>query len=156
MLLIGLIGNTIGVIVFTKKSFMSFPIRIVFIIDACMNMASLIFYYFIFAFNNLNPTRIYNVSIRWCKMGYFFLYLFNSIDRYILVFISIGRLLTVKYSDVQFFQYKWFQLLIICIIVFYNIKLYSPTIFFVTLINQTNTTAKCDFIETETDNLMSL
>jgi len=152
---LGLIGNSTGLIVFIRISSKIFPTRIIFIIYALINLLCLFYLFTKFLIKNIFSVLFYDISVSLCKIGYFLDYFLLSVANYVLVFISMERFLSIKFSKLNTFKKKLNQFISIFIIVTYNFLLYTPSIYFLSFVNKTNST-ECDFIKNEYNNLMSL
>ena len=152
---IGFIGNSTGLIVFIRISSKTFPTRIIFIIYAFINLSCLFYTIIKFLIRNILSVLLYDLSISFCKLGYFLDFFLLSVANYILAFISMERFLSIKFSKLNTFKKKLNQFIFIFIIVTYNFLLYTPSIYFLSFVNKTNSSA-CDYIKKEYDNLMSL
>ncbi len=152
---IGFIGNSTGLIVFIRISSKTFPTRIIFIIYAFINLSCLFYTIIKFLIRNILSVLLYDLSISFCKLGYFLDFFLLSVANYILAFISMERFLSIRFSKLKTLKKRFNQFIFIFIIIAYNFLLYSPTIYFASFVNKTNSSA-CDYIKKEYDNLMSL
>jgi hypothetical protein len=142
--LFGLFGCIIGLIVFIRKPF---PGRMIFITLALLNIASL-FYNSIQYYFDYYASGIDGWSNETCKINNFLFYFLNSVTDFILAFISFERLFEIKYAATNPFKKKRFQILAIIIITIYNLILYSPVMYFISLVNVSNSTS-CSFTSSD-------
>lgn len=150
ILLIGTLGNIIGLIIFARKSFRKrFPSGIKYILLSVMNTLYLN-YAITRDFLTLSNIFINSLSNFSCKIVRFFNYSLGPLSAWLLVYISIERFFMIYYNMVQKFKKDSFhkQDFIILIIFFGNMVVYSPILFYSSLItfeankNNTNSTIK--------------
>ena len=89
ILLFGLVGNTIGFAVFSRKSLSKFPTRNIYRSLAVFDTIFLV-YRMIGEITTINNISIYLISNMWCKIFRYLRYAMGPISAWILVYISIG------------------------------------------------------------------
>ena len=127
--LIGLIGNILSIIVFSRQVFARTIFSTYFRIMALFDLLTLILRidYFLTSFEINSLSRLSNIS---CKIVMFFIYLLPCLSLWTLVLISLDRFVSIVIPTRFLFRKKQiYQLLAILIISIYNILLCFPIIF---------------------------
>ena len=123
MVSIGLAGNIITFIVFSRKAFMKNSIRTycrALAVSQCLTLIQLIT-----DVNYLvNKTTLLNINDGWCKAVMYIQTENNAIPGWILVAFSVDKTLSMRRIQISILRNKWFQRLVIAIIVVFNLLLY--------------------------------
>lgn len=87
-----------------------------------------------------------------CKMYWYLNYVLASISPWLLLYISVEKLVSIKYPGIKFFlRNKNNQLMYLLIFIAFNSVYYLPIVYYLKIydlsINETNTTINCDFID---------
>lgn len=138
LLLIGLFGNTVGFIVFSRRSLTKFPARNIYRTLAVMDsfyLLHIILQYLLY-FNGLSIRLISDFS---CKVVRYLNYSLAPISAWLLVYLSIHKFICIRFREFN----SRLQSLIIFMIILYNLVYYLPILLIVGLVHQT------DSIDTE-------
>ena len=124
-LAIGLIGNLISIIIFSRKTFRNNSIS-----TYCVAL-SINEFFSLFRFANSIGNIVYNVtpadqSDVLCKVFSYMPSVYNGVQPCILVVFSIDKLLNMRTSSIAILKKKWFQWSVVAAIVLFNILLYLP------------------------------
>ena len=120
---IGIIGNVLSIIIFSRKTFRSNSIS-----TYCISLA-------IFDISSLTQlvTDVYTLmygkflpdqSNEFCKFYFYSLVLLSSIQAWIMVAFSIDKLLSMRLKSIPILKKKWFQLSIVSGVVVFSVCLY--------------------------------
>lgn len=121
MLFIGIFGNIVVVTVLSRKKFRYNTsrnfLRILAINEMIAILTILPYHGTAFSFDLLYSNDIA------CKIFSYLAYTFPSFSSWLLVYINIERLVTIKpyRKPVKYFQKKWFQILVLVVILVWNI-----------------------------------
>ena len=120
MLFAGIIGNVVIIFVLSRKRFKRFPSReyvLILTVNEIFGILTILPYYGS-AFN----IDMLHLNNKTCKTFSYLSYTFVTFSSWLLVYINIERLATIKpYRAVaNLFQKKWFQTVILVIIFFWN------------------------------------
>jgi len=134
LLLSGLFGNLMMILVFSRKEFIKFPSRNIYIFLVIFNSITLI--YFISNDLLVNFGIIwYNASEFSCKL---YLYLRPTFaSQYLLVFISIERFITIRFPKNKIIKKKKFQATVVFVLIACNLLVYHPILQKISYKNQT-------------------
>lgn len=156
MLLLGLIGNIFTCIVYSRKKFSNFPIRHTFVILGLVDIfylsVNLTIDYFNYAFDW--DLRDQNEPL--CLVINYFGYLVAPLSPWLLVYISVERLVSISPSFYGLNKLKKvkFQTIYFIFLVIFNLVYYIPVLFFINMTsrgssNETFNHSKkyCDFID---------
>ena len=136
--LIGLIGNILAIVVFSRKKFQNTIFSTYFRIMALFDILTLLFRidYFL-VINNLNGLR--NISAVTCKIAFYFIYTLPALSTWILVLISLDRFFSI-FLPTRFLLRKKikFQLIASFVVCFCNFIIFIPPIFTVKMMTVTN------------------
>ena len=152
LFIIGMIGNTIVILVFSRKAFNKYTSKNYFcalsIIDIFNSIMIIIYHPDAF------QSYFICVSQLTCKLTDFSWYFLPASSSWLLVFIGIDRLVLVRYRRIKIFEQKKMQLSIICVILAWNFSVYVERLHFSSLeLNNTNdscnTNSVCDIFEEE-------
>lgn len=135
VLLFGLIGNLIGLAVFSRRNLSKFPTKNLYRSLALFDTIYLV-YRIIGEVTTDNGMSIYLISNIWCKVFRYFRYSLGPISAWVLVYISIEKFISIQFSKLKVVV---FQNTIIILIVIFNLSYYSPFFVYSTLIAQNNT-----------------
>ncbi len=164
LLLIGLIGNIIGMIIFLRKSrnkkiANKSVYQALLFIDSIYLFSQVIQDTFDFLKLDLKLKSIFL-----CKLRGYWNFGIASIPIWFLVFITIERYVSIKFNNFRLLKLKKFQLCLIILIIIYNLILYLPFVIFYTIFqdiiikinkNETiNYTILCDFEDVNILNTM--
>lgn len=154
LFVLGIIGNILGFLIFSRKKFEKLAIRNLLRYLAVLDS----FYLFQIIADYL--TYLFNIDIRlissnWCKVFTYFNYSLCPIASWTLVVISIERTISITSSKFTYlFHKREIQLTLIAIIILYNSIAYTAYPFFFDLIesdsnisNDTNTDYLCDYTQ---------
>lgn len=152
LIFLGVSGNLIGFIIFSRKTLSKFPTRNIYRFMAILDTIYLLSQ--IAQDTSINfgyDFRI--VSDLICKLYRYYNFALAPISFWLSVYISIERFISIKYRNVQFIKNRNFQTAIILVISLYNLFFYSPMLVFLNLIenvvNGTNSTQQiektCDY-----------
>ncbi len=158
ILVLGLSGNLMGIATFLRKKFNNFEFgpKNMFVYLLIMDNLYLI------QILNTYLTYAYNIAItsfsEWiCKSYFFFNYSLDPIPAYLLLYISVDRLVSVKYpAHKRFLRKEKVQLMFLFGILGLNLVLYSPLLFLDEIYYRNNSVFGCNFIDIDTQNLILL
>lgn len=149
VLIVGLVGNTLGILTLLRKRLVSFPSRFMF---CCLFLFDSI-YLINMLVNYLEVAFGMMITISSsfsCKIQNYFSYSLATISPMILVFISSERYLEIKHPIKQFmFRKKKIQLIYLSVILFFNVFFYLPFPILVdkfTIKDEVNHYVMCSFI----------
>ena len=121
---LGIIGNIISFIVFTRKAFRNNSIS-----TYCRALAVADLFIIVELINNvfnyINKTKIYNINEPTCKVFYYLSMQYTSIPAWILVSFSIDKMLNMKMSPPNILKSKRFQWSLVLGIFLFHFVLYS-------------------------------
>ena len=120
---IGFIGNVICIIVFSKKTFRNNSIStycIALAIAECINITQFIIDIYLLAYN----AYLMDQSDLFCKIAHINLILIHAIPPYMMIALSVDKLLTMRTNSIALLKKKWFQWSIVAAIVLFHIALY--------------------------------
>ena len=158
ILFFGLLGNTIGIIVFARKSIEK-KIKTKLIYQVILFIDSLFLFSQVFedTFDSLE-IRLNRMSIIACKLRGFWNYAIASLTTWYLVYITIERYLAIKFHNFKLFQEKRFQKIIIIVVIIYTCLLYSPFAIFYnifTITIQNTTSLRCRIADINIRSIMA-
>ncbi len=164
LLLLGLFGSIVGTVLLSTKKMERLPARRIYrfllITDAIFLTSQV-------AVDSMNHLE-YNLRLASniiCKFGLYFNFSLCPISPWILVYISIDRYISICFKQVQIIRKKWFQNLMILLIIVYNLCFYIPFLIFVelttSLTNNTETNSSsfsfsCDISREDLDYILYL
>ena len=124
-LAIGLIGNIISIIIFSRKTFRNNSISTYCIALSINEFLSL------FRFATSLGNIAFNVNLQdqsdiLCRVYNYITTVHSSVQPLILVAFSIDKLLSMRTSSIAILKKKWFQCSVVATIVLFNILLYLP------------------------------
>jgi hypothetical protein len=130
ILFFGLIGNFTTFLIFSRKKFKLLKTTIYFKflnITESITLSISVIDYLNFQFG----ISLLNVSRPFCKLTYYVLYMFSPVSGWILVILSLDRLLSTKYpSKLLIRNKKQIKLLICGCVVLFNMIYYMPMAIF--------------------------
>lgn len=172
LVIIGLAGNLINVLVFSRKKFSKLATRnilkLIAIIDSfCLLQILDHFFKFGFGFYLRRDTDFA------CKFFTYLIYSFGPMSAWLLVFISVERFVSITMPTSKIglvFKHTSFQIKVFCIICIFNLIYYSPFLVLVenkcvlarnnpsNLSNSSliDTRYCCDFVDYNSQNILSL
>ena len=123
VLSIGLIGNIISIIIFSRKTFRNNSIStycIALAISECLSIIQLIniIYYF------PNNDFLFNLNDTSCKIVHIGIILLSGIPPFIMAAFSVDKLLSMRTNSIAILKKKWFQWSVVAAIVLFNIGFY--------------------------------
>jgi hypothetical protein len=137
ILALGIVSNSIGVIVFAlRKNFKKFPSRVVYI---GLGLLSIMFT----TTSILNDLfgvygyKMEKISDFFCKLNLYMYEIFNPIVAWTLSFLSVDRFICIQFNNVQLNKKIWFQTTILFLIIICNLIAYTPAFFIMSLTNYT-------------------
>jgi len=152
ILLIGIFGNLVGLIVFSKSRSAKFAARIIHIGLSLVDTIFLLFNVIRKFLANENII-VMNFSKLSCKISYYVGYFLSPISAWLLVFISLHRFISIAFQRVAILNKPRFQIGFIIAVIVYNLILYSLILIFISLENEDNGNAslefKCKFNKTD-------
>lgn len=166
IVIIGLTGNILNFLVFSRKKFEKLATRNIFKTIAVIDtfcLLQIIDHFFKYGFG-FYLRRQSNLT---CKMFTFLIYSFGPMSAWLLVFISVERFISISRMSSRIgivFKQEAFQAKVICLIFAYNLIYYSP---FLVLVenkclhngNFTNVTINskycCDFVDLKSQSVLS-
>ncbi len=142
ILLIGLFGNVIVMIIFSSKALKKFPSRNLYRALVIFDSLTLIY--------NISNEFLINFEIIWYSSSGFLSKIFFYctavfLTPYFLVFISIERFITIRYSNIKTFRNPKFQTIIIFVLIGCNLIVYHPILY-------TSTPSKIILVNNNTSN----
>jgi hypothetical protein len=156
LLFIGLVGNLIGLVVFSQKKLNKLKTKSIYQALLCIDS--------IFVFSQIfeDTSESFNVdlsktSIISCKIVGYWNFAIGAISVWYLLYITIERYVAIKFRNIKLLQNKKFQIFIIILVIVYNLVLYTPfAIFYNIFKNSTlnETIVYCDFGEQHTAFIM--
>lgn len=131
ILVLGLMGNLFSLIVLSNKKFNKigprYMLKYLFAMDT-IYLVQIMFNYMTFAYN-MDFSKVSNLT---CKFYFYMNYSLDPISSMLLVYLSIDRLISIKYPSKKFFFRKYkTQLVYFLLIVAFNLIFYIPIIFYV-------------------------
>jgi hypothetical protein len=146
ILFFGLLGNTIGIIVFSRKSIeKKIKTKLIYQVILFINSLFLFSQVFQDTFDSFE-IRLHRMSIIACKLRGFWNFAIGPLTKWYLVYITIERFLAIKFHNFKLFQEKRFQKIIIIAVIIYTFLLYSPYAIFYdifTIKSQNTTGIRC-------------
>ena len=145
LLIIGLVGNSIVILAFTSKQMfqLSFSRYVIFMaISDSIGLLHILRPFFEYTFNYY----LRNISVLYCKFFLYLVYVFNPISAWLMVFISLDKVISIRFPTKSFhFKKKITQNLIIFFIFLFNFLMFSP-VFFLSELNIDNNNLKNESI----------
>ena len=145
IIILGAIGNLLGLIVISRKKLAKIGPQITYIalfIFDCINFVTVFSPYAQFAFN----IEITVISTLVCKSIFYVVFAFGPISPMLNVYISIERYISIAFPTKKYFlQKKQIQLAYIIVLACFNLALYVPTGIYLDLTNDYNKTV-CAFV----------
>ena len=140
ILIFGLLGNILGLVVFTRKNLSKFPTKNIYCSLAIFDTIYLV-YRIIGEVTTDNGISIYLISNMWCKIFRYFRYSLGPISAWLLVYISIDKFISIQFPNFKLIKIIKFQNSVIFLIVLFNLVYYSPFFVYSSLIllNSNNT-----------------
>jgi len=131
LLTFGLLGNTIGFCVFSRRSLLKFPGRDIYRALAVMDTLYLIHVVlqYLLYYNGLGVRLLSSIS---CKLIRYMNYSVAPISAWLIVYLSIHKYISIRFRE----PCKRWQSIIITFIITYNLIYYLPIMWFVGLITQ--------------------
>lgn len=146
ILFFGLLGNTIGIIVFSRKSIeKKIKTKLIYQVILFINSLFLFSQVFQDTFDSFE-IRLHRMSIIACKLRGFWNFAIGPLTKWYLIYITIERFLAIKFQNFKLFQEKRFQKIIIIAVIIYTFLLYSPYAIFYdifTIKSQNTTGIRC-------------
>lgn len=133
VLVLGLIGNLTGLVVFSRRSLSKFPTRNIYRSLALFDTIYLV-YRIIGEITTDNGISMYLISNAWCKILRYFRYSIGPISCWLLVYISIEKFITIQFPNFKLIKLVKFQNKVIGLIVLFNLIYYIPFFSYSTLI----------------------
>jgi len=133
ILVIGILGNTIGLIIFSRKAFKNFPSRYVYIALALIDTFNLIFA--IVRDLLISPSNYWS-NLFVCKTFMFIAISFGATSPWLLVFISVEKFISIRLPNFKLFRQQSFQTAIVLAIILFNLVYNNPFIYSFTFVNQ--------------------
>jgi hypothetical protein len=128
ILLVGLIGNSLGLIVFTRTRTKKLPSHIVYIALAIIDIA-----YLIFAISDelltIQNVSLYELSDLSCRLNSFISYAVFPISNWLLSVISLGKYLAIQFPQTKLNKSIFTQIISIVLVSVYNLAFNSPVLF---------------------------
>jgi hypothetical protein len=126
MMVIGLVGNVLSFLVFSRRKFTDHSISIycrALAISDSFTLYQLVFDIIYYAFNILLSSQ----SEFWCKLNFYLIISLSSTSTWILVAFSLDKMVQVlgKTQKYPYIKKKKFQLIVVCSIVVLHALLYS-------------------------------
>ena len=132
ILIFGLLGNILGLVVFTRKNLSKFPTKNIYCSLAIFDTIYLV-YRIIGEVTTDNGISIYLISNMWCKIFRYFRYSLGPISAWLLVYISIDKFISIQFPNFKLIKIIKFQNSVIFLIVLFNLVYYSPFFVYSTL-----------------------
>ena len=154
---LGIIFNSLNVILFSSKKLSKVSISFMIRILAISHILNLINFGF-WSFNGLDQQNLDSSTVILCKIISINSYIFLGSNSWILVFISLDRLIMILFpKKPKIFRYKYFYVFASTIIYVYNFLFYIPTLIFYDLIesNDINETF-CDILDPRNEKMIIL
>lgn len=164
----GIVGNLFGFIIFSRKSLVKFPARNIYRALAIMDTFYLIHvkFQFYLYYNGLSIRLLSDFS---CKIVRYLNYSLAPISAWLLVYLSIYKFITIKFSHLTK-RINRVQSLTILMIIGYNLVIYLPVLIYVEIIeyhdedheqenatlNQSTGNYECSFSKTNIENIFSV
>ena len=120
---IGIIGNVLCIIIFSKKVFRTNSISTYCIALAICELGAII-QFFADVYYLIHYKILYDQNDPICKFYYSFYTWFASIHAWIIVVFSLDKLLSMRVHSSAILKKKWFQWSIVAAIVLFSIGLY--------------------------------
>ena len=141
ILAIGLIGNLIGIIIFSRKSFRKkIKSCLLYILVASNNMIYLVFRILVDLLINFE-IKLRTLSNTSCKLIRYLDFVIGPISSWLLVFISIEKFISIKYpSRKHILRSTKNQIAFFICILIYNSVFYLPVYFYYDLFTVNNST----------------
>lgn len=140
MLALGLLGNSIGFIVFSHKRMATHLGRNMYRSLAVVNSAYLVYIVLINLFERIKLDVKLNSKLE-CKILTYFEFSVGAVSAWILVYISIEKYISIRFAtQVKLIRSNWIQFLIVTLILLFNLVYYVPFLVFFTLIESHNST----------------
>lgn len=148
-LILGIIGNVVGFLVFTRKRFYKLSVRNICRFLAVTDTICLI--QIIEDYSTFAPRSFSHIS---CKILRFFNFSLGPISAWLLVYITIERFISIAFPKKSvLFQKRKYQVSFVVIITAFNTVFYLPVIVFVKLLENTENISQnltpsepnCDF-----------
>lgn len=131
LLVFGMIGNTVGFFVFSRRSLSKFPGRDIYRTLAIMDtlyLIHVILQYFLY-YNGMGIRLISGIT---CKIVRYLNYSLAPISAWLIVYLSIHKFISIRFRE----QKKVWQKITITFIITYNMAYYLPIMWLVTLITK--------------------
>ena len=158
--LTGMVGNIIAIIILSRRSMTKLgPKNIylyLFICDSIF-LSFIIVNYFDFGYDyDLTVLSKYI-----CKMYWYISYVIAPISPWLLIYISIDKVIAIKYPSKRFFlRNKKNQFIYLIILIAFNSVFYLPIAYYFKIhdenLNETNGTIYCDFVNSDMRQLINL
>lgn len=149
VLIAGLLGNVLGFIVFSSKSSEKIGPRNIYrylMIMDTVYLIQIVNKYLKYAFR----TDLAVTSVELCQTTKYFAYCLDAISPMLLVYISIERLISIKYPASKVLREVKTQLIFLSVVIAYNLIFYIPIpIFHNIIVDYKANTTRCDFISNE-------
>lgn len=124
----GLIGNTVGFIMFSKKNLEKCLTRNIYRTLALTNTAYVLYRIMITVSDfQIRLELISNIS---CQMMNYFDYTLGSLSAWILVYISVEKFISIQFNRIKLVRSNLFQYLVIISVFLFNFIYYTPLIIF--------------------------
>lgn len=155
ILVFGVIGGVFGLILFisSRKLSLMGPViiyRSLFIYDL-LTLVQIVVNILVFSLNIL----VLNSSSIICKVWNFLNYSVSAISPMLLVYISVDKLITIKYpTRRKYLKNKKYQLIFVFFVSFFNFIYYVPSIIGIDLVNY-NGSNTCTYISYDFQNIIS-
>ena len=135
ILIVGLIGNTLGFLVFILAKNRKLPSHIIYIAMAATNIA-----YLTYAITeSLIDIDLVNHSEYLCRFNSYVSYAVYPIANWLLSIISLDKYLSIKMMrNSKLIKSNFVQIMLVILITLYNLLLNSPILFLSSLQNHTN------------------
>ena len=158
--IVGIVGNTLGIFILLRKKLEKIGPRNMYIYLLVSDWIFLLFMvinYFTYGFE----MDITILSKYICKIYWYLNYFLAPVSPWILIYISVDKVISIKYPSKRFFLRKTTnQFIYLLVIIVYNSFFYVPVSYYFNIIktysNETNRTiTTCDYIDAEKRQLIN-
>ena len=120
---IGLIGNLLSIIVFTRKTFRNNSIStycIALAISECLSLIQFINIVYYFKYS----AYLMDLNDTFCSIENYAVILVSAIPSFIMIAFSVDKLISMRTKSIAMLKKKWFQWSVVAAIVLFHIGLY--------------------------------
>ena len=126
IVILGLVGNVVSFLMFSRKKLHSISVHIYFRVMAACDTFNLVFF-----INNLVSDifgkDFHNISVETCKITAYLGFMMPCLSAFILVLLSVDRFICVLYPNSLWFRKPQVQISLLTFVFTYNIGFYITT-----------------------------